>query len=165
MKLCLLLLISLAVYGQDTATQKDSLAIVEIGAAPSWSLTESDKSISPTVAVEFTPIEHWLELEIGTTLTFSHSSTVWATDLLFKKPWTLSNKVEFMFGIGPEWIHTRSVGRATNSIAGEVALDFMFWPSSKRQFGWYLEPAYDHNFGRGHENSVGVSGGLLITIR
>jgi hypothetical protein len=27
-----------------------------------------------------------------------------------------------------------------------------------------VEPAFDHNFGRGHEQSVGVSGGLLIAI-
>jgi len=52
----------------------------------------------------------------------------------------------------------------TNSVGGEVALDFMFWPSRKRRFGWYLEPSYDYDFGRGHEQSVGVTGGLLIAI-
>ena len=51
-----------------------------------------------------TPIENWLELEFGVTPTFSHHSTEWDTDVLFKKPWTLSKKVEFMFGVGPEWI-------------------------------------------------------------
>jgi hypothetical protein len=147
------------IYAQS-ASPKESLAIIEVGAAPSWSLTGSGATVSPTVAVEVTPIEHWLELEIGTTPTFAHHSTEWVTDLLFKKPWTLSKKVEFMFGVGPEWIHTRG----TNSIGGEVALDFMFWPSARRRFGWYLEPAYEHDFGRGHEKSISVSGGLLITI-
>ena len=46
---------------------------------------------------------------MGVTPAFSHHSTEWDTDLLFKKPWTLSEKVEFMFGIGPEWIHTRDI--------------------------------------------------------
>lgn len=52
---------------------------------------------------------------------------------LFKKPWTLSGKVEFMFGVDPEWIHTRRHGVTTNALGGEV--DLMFWPSSKRRLG------------------------------
>jgi hypothetical protein len=43
-------------------------------------------------------------------------------------------------------------------------LDFMFWPSAKHKFGWYLEPGFDYSLGRGHERSVGISGGLLIAI-
>jgi hypothetical protein len=69
-----------------------------------------------------------------------------------------------MFGVGPEWIHTRKYSATTNSLGGEVVLDFMFWPSKKHRFGWYLEPGYEYNFGRGHERSVGISGGLLIAI-
>jgi hypothetical protein len=151
------------VFAQSDAST-EPITIVEVGAAPSRSITDSETTTSPTVAVEFTPIEDWLEIEIGTTPTFSHHSTAWVTDFLFKKPWTLSRKVEFMIGAGPEWIHARS-GGITNSIGGEVALDFMLWPSANRRFGWYLEPAYEHDFGRAHENSIGVSGGLLITIQ
>ena len=139
----------------------------------SWSLGElvtgiskaADRASAPTVAVEVTPIENWLELEAGVTPLFTRHSTEWDTDLLFKKPWTLSKKAEFMFGIGPEWVHTTEYGVTTNSIAGEAVLDFMFWPSGKHRFGWYLEPGYEYNFGRGHEQSLGISGGLLIAIR
>lgn len=148
----------------QSGDQKEPAAIVEIGAAPSWSITGAGSSLGPTVAVEVTPIENWLELEAGVTPIFSRHSTEWDTDLLFKKPWTLSKKVEFMFGIGPEWIHTRTYGITTNSLGGEVALDFMFWPAAKHRFGLYLEPGYDYSFGRGHEQSVGMSGGLLIAI-
>jgi hypothetical protein len=35
---------------------------------------------------------------------------------------------------------------------------------AKDRFGWHLEPAYDYSFGRGHEQSAGISGGLLIAI-
>jgi hypothetical protein len=63
--------------------------------------------------------------------------------------------MEFMFGVGPEWIHTRKYGITTNSVGGEVALDFMFWPTAKHRFGWYLEPAYDYSFGRGMSNPLG----------
>jgi hypothetical protein len=38
-----------------------------------------------------------------------------------------------MLGIGPEWIHLKQNGKATNSIAGEVAGDFMFWPTGKHR--------------------------------
>ena len=124
-------------------------AILEIGAAPNRSLKGGGSSFGPTVAVEVTPIENWLELEAGVTPLFARHSTEWDTDLLFKKPWTLSRKAEFMFGVGPEWIHTSRYNVVTNSVGGEVALDFMFWPSRKHKFGWYLEPAYDYDFGRG----------------
>jgi len=88
----------------------------------------------------------------------------WDTDLLFKKPWTISRKAEFMLGIGPEWVHLKQAGKVTNSISGEVAGDFMFWPGEKHRFGWYLEPAYDYSFAGGHQQSVGMSAGLLIGI-
>ncbi len=139
-------------------------AIVELGAAASRTLQDATAAFGPDFAVEFTPIEKWLEIEAGATPVFSHHSTEWDTDLLFKKPWTLSENVEFMFGLGPEWIHTRTSGVTTNAIAGEVALDFMFWPAKKHKFGWYLEPGYDYSFAPGHERSVGISGGLLIAI-
>lgn len=140
------------------------VAVIEVGAAASRSLTDSVSSFGPSVAVEVTPIENWLELEGGVTTLFTRHSTEWDADLLFKKPWTLSKKAEFMLGAGPEWIHTSASGVTTNSVGGSVVLDFMFWPSAKHRFGWYLEPSYDYNFGRGHEQSIGITGGLLIAI-
>jgi hypothetical protein len=148
----------------DQSADKGPAAVVELGGAPGWDLKDGGWSLGPTVAVEVTPIENWLELEMGVTATFGHRSTEWDTDLLFKKPWSLSEKVEFMFGVGPEWVHTREYGMTTNSLGGEVVLDFMFWPSAKHRLGWYLEPGYEYNFGRGHERSIGISGGLLIAI-
>jgi hypothetical protein len=146
------------------ADDDEPAAIVELGGAASWNLKDGGSSFGPDIAVEVTPIENWLELEAGTTPLFTRHSIEWDTDLLFKKPWTLSKKVEFMIGGGPEWIHTREYGVTTNSLGGEVVLDFMFWPSAKHKFGWYLEPGFDYSFGRGHERSVGISGGLLIAI-
>jgi len=143
----------------------DPIAVIELGGAPAWNLKNGSGSFGPTLAVEVTPIERWLEIEMGVTAAFAHDSTEWSTDCLFKKPWTLSKKVEFMFGAGPEWIHSKEYRTTANSIGGEAVLDFMFWPSRNHRFGWYLEPGYEYNFGRGHEQSVGISGGLLIAIR
>lgn len=151
--------------GATQKPEKESAAILELGAEPARSLSGGGWTLSPTVAAEVTPIENWLELEFGVTPTFGHYPTEWDTDLLFKKPWTISRKVEFMFGVGPEWIHIRENGIATNSVAGEIALDFMFWPSPARRFGWYVEPAYDYTFGHRHVQAIGVSIGLLISVR
>jgi len=163
-----ILLISLLLYAGNTFAQsndKEPVAILELGGAASHGLTGEGPSYGPNVAVEFTPIENWLEIEAGVTPLFRRHSTEWGTDLLFKKPWTLSKKVEFMAGVGPEWIHAREYGITTNTIAGEAIGDFMFWPSSgKHRFGWYLEPGYEYNFGRGHDQSLEISGGLLIAI-
>jgi len=143
---------------------KEPVAIIELGAAANRSLTEGQSSFGPTVAVEATPIENWLELEAGVTPLFRRHSTEWSVDLLFKKPWTISGKMEFMLGVGPEWIHTSANGIRMNSVAAEVAPDFMFWPSRKHRLGWYLEPSYEYKFGPGHEHSLGITGGLLIAI-
>jgi hypothetical protein len=141
------------------------VAILEIGAAPSRNLTDHTSGLGPTIAVEVSPIEKWLELEAGVTPSFGRDATDWEFDLLFKKPWTLSSTVEFMAGIGPSWIKTRGSGRTTNSLAGEAVLDFMFWPRRwKREFGWYVEPGYEYSFGRAHERSIGISFGVLVSI-
>jgi hypothetical protein len=70
-----------------------------------------------------------------------------------------------MAGVGPEWVHVRQGGVTTHSVAGEAVLDFIFWPSKKRRFGWYFEPGYEYGFGRAQERSADLSGGLLIAIR
>jgi hypothetical protein len=162
-----ILLISLFLCTGNALAQtddKEPAAVIELGAAANRSLTEGQSSFGPTVAVEATPIENWLELEAGVTPLFRPHSTEWSIDLLFKKPWTLSDKMEFMLGVGPEWIHTNAYGIKMNSVAAELAPDFMFWPSRKHRLGWYLEPSYEYKFGPGHEHSLGITGGLLIGI-
>jgi hypothetical protein len=140
-------------------------AILEFGAATSWNTSGGAATFAPNMAAEIEPIENWLELEMGVSPFYTHQSKEWDTDLLFKKPWTLSRTAEFMFGIGPEWVHLKQRGRWTNALAGEVAGDFMFWPRGKHRFGWYLEPAYDYSFASGHQKSLGISFGLLIAVR
>jgi hypothetical protein len=159
-----LLLCSGSAFAQKPDIDPDEpVAVVELGAAASWNLS-GGSSFGPNIAAEITPIENWLELEAGVTPLFTRHSTEWDTDFLFKKPWTLSKKLEFMFGIGPEWVHTRQDGKSTNALAGEAVLDFMFWPSAKHKFGWYCEPSYDYTFGHDHERSLGITAGLLIGI-
>ena len=151
-------------HPQQAHEDKDPVAILELGAATSWNVSGGAATFAPNLAAEVTPIENWLELEAGVSPFYTRSSTEWDTDLLFKKPWTISRKAEFMLGVGPEWIYLKENGKTSNSIAGELAGDFMFWPTGKHRFGWFLEPAYDYNFARGRHQSIGMSGGLLIGI-
>ena len=142
----------------------EPIAIFELGPAAAWNLKDSASSFGPDFAVEVTPIEDWLELEAGVTPLFRRKSTEWGTDLLFKKPWRISKKAELMVGVGPEWIHAKEAGGTTNSMAMEGVLDFMFWPSGRHKLGWFVEPGYEYAFGRAHERSVGISGGILIAL-
>jgi hypothetical protein len=158
------LLFASSVFGQVEEKEKEPVAIVEVGAAGEWPLNHGGSSYGPNLAVEVTPIKEWLEIEAGVTPFFRRGETEWDTDLLFKKPYTLSKTAEFMFGIGPEWSHTIKGGVSTNSIGGEAALDFMFWPRPKRRLGWYLEPSYGYDFSSGHQQSMSLSAGLLIAI-
>jgi hypothetical protein len=161
------LVVSVLISTVNAAAQsvdKEPVAIVELGGAAQWNVKGGGSSFGPSAAVEVTPIENWLELEAGVTPLFGRQSREWDTDFLFKKPWTLSKNVEFMLGVGPEWVHATKYGKTTDSVSGEAVLDFMFWPTAKHRFGWYLEPSYEYNFGRGREQSLGITGGLLISI-
>jgi hypothetical protein len=155
--LCLTVALSLFA-GEAWAEEREPAAIIELGGAGEWDFPQG--KFGASAAVEFTPIKEWLEIEAGVSPLFGAGQTEWSTDLLFKKPFTLSHTVEFMIGVGPEWTFSRE----GTKIAGEVALDFMFWPTPDRKYGWFLEPSYSYSFNSGHEQSLGASVGLLIPI-
>jgi hypothetical protein len=144
--------------------EREPRAVIEVGLAFNNSLTERQASAGPTFGVEVTPIEDRLEFEAGVTPLFRKHSTEVGLDVLAKKPWTLSDRNEFMLGIGPEWVRTSVAGFQSNSLALEVAPDLMFWASKAHRFGWYLEPSYEYKLGAGHEHSVSIAGGFLIGI-
>jgi hypothetical protein len=150
--------------GPALAEDKEPFAIVQIGAAGEWSLQDGGSGFGPSVAVETTVIRNWLEIEAGVAPLFGGGQTQWSTDLLFKKPWTLSKTVEFEVGVAPAWLHTTGGGKTTDSLGGEVVAEFLFWPWPDRKLGWYLEPSYGYDFGGRHDQSLGVNVGLLIPI-
>jgi hypothetical protein len=151
--------------GVASAGDKEPLAVLELGAAGEWGLNSTNSSFGPTASVEFTPIPNWLVIETGVTTLFSKGQTEWDTDFVFKKPFDLSPSVEFEPGIGPVWIRTVGRGRTIDGVGAEAVLDFMFWPTADRRYGWFLEPSYTYSFTGGHEQSFGVSAGLLIPIQ
>ena len=142
------------------ADQEDHRVVFELGWAGDWSPDEGWHPKGITFAVEVTPIEHWLELEVGVSAIRADGVTEVPIDVLFKKPWQLSRQVEFMAGIGPEMI--REMGSRPRTNWGlSCVLDFMFWP--RKNVGWYLEPGYEVTFhDGGAHHGAGVAGGLLI---
>lgn len=143
----------------------DTIAILEVGASSNWNFSGGAATFAPNLAAECTPIENWLELEAGVSPFYTRHATEWDTDFLIKKPWDLSKKAEFMLGVGPQWAYLRQSGKTKDLFSAELAGDFMFWPTGRHRFGWYLEPAYDYSFAGGHQQSIGMSAGLLIGIR
>ena len=118
------------------------MAILEVGGATSWNINGGAATFAPSLAAEITPIEgcsNWKQACRRSTLANRRNGTPTCSS---KKPWTLSRKAEFMLGIGPQWNDLKQNGKTANSIAGEVAGDFMFWPTGKHSFGWFLEPAH-----------------------
>lgn len=109
---------------------------MELGSVGNWNVKGGGSSFGPTLAVEVRPIKRWLELEAGVTPLFAKNSREWDTDLPFKKPWDISKKM----GVGPAWVHTNNPNMKRNSISGEVAPDFMFWPSARHKIGCYIPP-------------------------
>jgi hypothetical protein len=152
----------LGLVEQASAQEKEPTAIVEIGGAAEWDLPNGASSFGPTVSVEVTPIKDWLEIEAGVSALRGHGQTEWGSDLIFKKPFTLSDTVEFMIGVGPEWTYT--TGGEGAKVSAEVAAEFMIWPTKDRKFGWFIEPTYSYALTSDHQKSLGLGAGLMIPI-
>jgi hypothetical protein len=145
---------------EGTALEEGEHAIVfELGAAGDWSPTEGFHP-GGTFAFEVTPIENWLELEIGVTAIRSDTSTEMPVDILFKKPWQFSREFEFMIGLGPEIVHVTGPNHGT-FWGLEGVLDFMIW--SRKNVGWYVEPGYEMTMRDGvRHHGLGITVGLLV---
>jgi hypothetical protein len=150
---------------ETASEEKEPAAIVGIGAAMGWNTAGGAAVYAPYISGEKVIIRRWLEVEAGTARFFTPDSAEWDTDLLFKKPWTISRRAEFMIGVGPEWVRVRQDGKTISSVAGEVAADLMFWPGYRHRVGWFFEPVFDYSFAGGHAKTVGMSAGLVIAIR
>lgn len=148
---------------QDRSPQPDvddHSIIFELGAIIDGEPDEGTVHPGATFAFEVTPIEHWLEIEVGISAVKSDGGTELPLDVLFKKPWRISQTFEFMIGVGPELIHATGPDHATYWGVSAV-LDFMFWP--RKDVGWYVEPGYEGTFRDATtHHGWGVAAGLLI---
>jgi hypothetical protein len=144
--------------------ESDSIAELEIGAAGEWGLPNGEFGVGPSAAIEFTAVRDRLEIELGISPLFDRGETEWGTELIFKTPVASYDSMEVTFGLGPAWQYKIGDGEITNSLAGEAQFDFQFWQLPERKLGWFVEPSYGYSFAGNHEQSLGVTVGLLIAI-
>jgi hypothetical protein len=149
-------LITAPLLSLTVQAEKVPLAVLEICGAGEWTVGEAQTGFGPSVAAEFTVIKNWLEIEPGVAVLFRGGRTDWDSDLIFRKPFSLSPTVEFEPGVGPGW-------SSDGKVAGVVSLHFMLWQTPEQKFGWFVEPTY--SFSSGHEQAVGLTLGVLIPIR
>jgi hypothetical protein len=122
---------------QLRAEDKEPRAVIELGAATERRLQEGTYSAGPSVSIEFPVIKNWLEIEVGISPLFRRGQTEWQGDLLFKKPFTIDKHVEFVIGAGPQLSYSTAGG---TKVAGELALEWMIWPTADRNFGGLSHP-------------------------
>jgi hypothetical protein len=153
--------LALALAGVAAAKDEDAehKFVLELGTAGEWPLTNEPGNFGGTFAVEFEPIENWLELEFGITTLNTTGHSDLSGDLLFKKPFKITPSFEFMIGAGPSVSQTLNGPDRGTKVSAEFALDFMFWPT--KDVGWFFEPTYSINPRTG-ERSAAFSVGLLF---
>jgi len=142
-----------------TAAEKDNdpLWVGMIGVAGEWAVPGGDFSTGPSLSVEFNVIKDWLEIEIGGAKLFRGSNWQFENEVVFRKPFTLSEMTEMMVGLGPMW----SKAKGQNGKVGTTFVaDFMFWSSPEKKYGWFLEPSY--SLSPGNERSFAVNFGVLF---
>jgi hypothetical protein len=138
----------------------DHKIIVGVGGASELELRERAFHAGGNVMVEWEAVESWLELELSASVLAADKGVEVPIDLIFKKPFRLSRHAEFMVGIGPELVHVSTPTTKATYCGGQIALEFMYWPS--RRLGFWLEPSYDLILRDRATPSVGGTGGLLI---
>jgi hypothetical protein len=160
-------LVPVRAFGQDDAGEAQSesgegyFPVFEVGPAFDRDIKNRSTNYGAGLAVEVTPIENWLEIEAGAARLATAGRTELGFDVLFKKPFSLTQTAELMIGLGPEVTRTTGNGERVTSHAVEFALDLMVWPT--KHVGWFVEPGYGVGCGNSRgERSFGVSAGLLF---
>lgn len=138
---------------------KDPLAVVMLGASTEWGFPGGSSSFGPTAAVEFNAIKDWLEIEVGGAKLFRRGRSEFENEVVFRKPFTLSETTEMMIGLGPMW--SKATGE-NGKVGTTFVADFMFWQSPERKYGLFVEPSY--SISPGNDRSFAVSFGLLIGL-
>lgn len=152
----------LAIAGSVQAADKEPSFVVELGGVGEWGLQGGNPGYGPHAGLEFTIIEHWLEVEVAFSPLFSKTGVEYESELIFKKPFELSKNVEFLIGAGPEWIHRDNGEVPIDLVVVEATAGFVF-ALPQPNTGVFIEGAYAYDFGT-KEDAVRVTTGLHIGV-
>ena len=161
----LALALASSVHGTAASAKEstdDRQLILLVGPATEKSLVDGSTAYGTSLAIEFTAIEHQLEIEVGAQYLSTSNPKELGAQIIFKKPLELAQDVELGLGLGPAiWRKTSS---SNNSLQLGVAFvaDFMFWTTKK--VGWYISPSYTYGIGGNAERTLGISAGLLFSM-
>ena len=158
-----LLLVAGGARADEKEKEHESSVVVELAGGGEWDVHGGAGAYGPNLALEFEVIEHWLEIETGVARRFERGESEVEFELIFKKPFELSESLEFLIGAGPVWVH-HAEESPKDSIAGEAIVELVYWPWDDHKVGFFVEPSYSYNFGEGHEKTVGVTAGLHIGV-
>ena len=107
------LAVALLLYAQTaSAEEKEPLAVIGLGAAFERGSESAQFSRGPSAAIEFNAIKDWLEIEVGGAKLFRRGHSEWEAEVVFRKPFDLSETTEFMVGLGPTWLSRRAKGQS-----------------------------------------------------
>ena len=158
-----LLLVAGAARAEEKENEHESSVVVELAGGGEWDVRGGSGAYGPYVALEYEVIEHWLEIETAAAPRFEKGESEVEFELIFKKPFELSESLEFLIGAGPVWVH-HAEESPKDSLAGEAIVELVYWPWDDHKVGFFVEPSYSYNFGEGHEKTVGVTAGLHIGV-
>ena len=161
----LALALASSVHGTAASAKEstdDRQLILLVGPATEKSLVDGSTAYGTSLAVEFTAVEHQLEIEVGAQYLSSSNPKELGAQIIFKKPLELAQDVELGLGLGPAiWRKTSSPNNSLQLGVTFVA-DFMFWTTKK--VGWYISPSYIYGIGGNAERTLGISAGLLFSM-
>ncbi|GEM_PF-1117423 len=153
--------------GHGEEHHAEPVVTIKLGGSFERSVSDYTNSGGPTAALETGLLHDALELELGTTALLKDSHTTWKTGLILKKPFELTENLEFQLGAGPLWFHRAyrvEDESQTDSAGVEGVAEMVMWPTEHHSLGLYLETGYSYDFGKGHEKAAGAGAGVLIPL-
>jgi hypothetical protein len=145
---------------EDDKAALEHTIILGVGGAGELELRDGSFHPGVNSMVEWEAIENWLELEVEASILAADHGVEIPIGVLAKKPFRLTRWAELMIGIGPEVVRVSNPTTKGTYFGGQLALDFMLWPS--QHVGGWVEPSYDLTFRDGVSHGIGTTGGLLL---
>jgi hypothetical protein len=143
------------------AEEKEPALVFEMGGGGEFGF-RGGTSYGPEIGLEYTIIKRWLEVETSVNPLFRRGQAEIGTDFIFKKPFQITDRLEFLIGAGPEWIHRTN--KEPDSVAGVAITELVYEILPERHVAVFVQPAYSYDFGKGHEQAISVTAGLHIGI-